>query len=383
VGELWVTGGAALGGALKIVFVITELEVGGAERCLVNLATRIDRARFEPIAVSLAPRPAPGEDSLVVQLEQAEVPVHFLDRHSVWQFPAATRQLTGLLKELRPDLVQTFLFHANVAAATAARRAAVRRVLAGIRVADPRRWRSWIERWACRNVDRFVCVSEAVARHCRSHGYPEAKLAVIANGVDAAEFAQATPIDLVDLGVPAGRRALVFIGRLDRQKGLDDLLAACPQLFEQLSGHDLLIVGDGPLRAVLMQQAARLGVSSRVHFTGWRADVPAILAAADLLVLPSHWEGMPNVVLEAMAAGKPVVATRVEGVEEALGASARDQCVAVGSQEELVQRIVHFAQAVHLARDVGQANQQRAKCDFSLEAMVTRYEELYESLRPL
>jgi starch synthase (maltosyl-transferring) len=104
------------------------------------------------------------------------------------------------------------------------------------------------------------------------------------------------------------------------------------------------------------------------------------MAAAEMLVLPSRWEGMPNVVLEAMAAGKPVVATRTPGAEEALGELAAEQCVELGSREELAQRIIQFAQNPQLGLEVGRRNQRRAAEVFSIEAMVARYERLYDSI---
>jgi glycosyltransferase involved in cell wall biosynthesis len=369
-----------VGDARRIAFVITELEVGGAERCLVNLATRLDRARFEPLVVSLAPRPAAGRDGLVNELEQAQVPVRFLELKSTWQYNSGVARLARALVDYRPEIVQTFLFHANVLGAAAARRVGIPHALAGIRVADPRRWRAWVERFACRHVERFVCVSEGVAQHCGELGYPSGKLTVVPNGVAYSRFAGANPMDLARLGLPAGRRAILFVGRLDRQKGLDDLLAIGPQVLAALPLHDLILVGDGPERGAMEKLASSLGIAPRVHVAGWRADVPAIMAAAEMLVLPSRWEGMPNVVLEAMAAGKPVVATRTPGAEEALGELAAEQCVELGSREELAQRIIQFAQNPQLGLEVGRRNQRRAAEVFSIEAMVARYERLYDSI---
>jgi glycosyltransferase involved in cell wall biosynthesis len=273
--------------------------------------------------------------------------------------------------------VQTFLFHANVLGAAAARRAGAPHVLAGIRVADPRRWRAWLERWACRRVERFVCVSERVAEHCRAWGYPADKLTVIHNGIDWRRYAEAVPIALPQLGLPAGRRAIVFVGRLDPQKGLDDFLEMCPVIFRELPDHDLVLVGDGPRRHELACRARHLDIASRVHFTGWRSDVPEILAAAEMLVLPSRWEGMPNVVLEAMAAGKPVVATRVAGVEEALGELAEVQCVVPGDQRGFAGRICHFVRHPQEAQKVGQNNQRRVAEAFSVDAVADSYQALY------
>jgi glycosyltransferase involved in cell wall biosynthesis len=364
----------------RVAFVITELEVGGAERCLTNLATRIDRARFEPLVVSLAPRPAAGKDALVVQLEESGATVRFLNRRSAWQFMSGVALLSRILRDERPQIVQTFLYHANVLGAQAARRANVPHVLAGIRVADPRWWRACSERWACSAIEKFVCVSDGVAQHCLSRGYPREKLVAIPNGVDVGRFAGAAPISLVQLGLAEGRKAIVFVGRLDPQKGLDDLLRTVPRVFDALPQHDLVLVGDSPERPNLTKLAAQLGIATRVHFAGWRADVPAILAAAEIVVLPSRWEGMPNVVLEAMAAAKPVVANRVEGVAELLGRSTIDQCVVPGNRQEFADRIIQLAQNPQIVADLGRQNQQRATELFSIETMVGSYERLYVSV---
>src|SRR5439155_4746020 len=116
-----------------------------------------------------------------------------------------------------------------------------------------------------------------------------------------ARWRDVPPRSLSELGVPYGRRVMLFVGRLDRQKGLDLFFQELPAIFRELPDHDLLLIGNGPQAAALQHCARRLRVQDRVHFGGWRNDVPSIMAAADLLVLPSRWEGMPNVVLEAMA----------------------------------------------------------------------------------
>jgi len=138
---------------VRIAFVITELDVGGAERCLANLAAGIDRTRFAPLVCSLAPRPAEGQDSLVRQLEDASVPVHFLNLRSSLNFLSGWGKLKRFLRQHEIDVVQTFLFHANVLGALAVKSAGVSRIVSGIRVADPARWRMVFERFAMRRVD--------------------------------------------------------------------------------------------------------------------------------------------------------------------------------------------------------------------------------------
>jgi glycosyltransferase involved in cell wall biosynthesis len=224
-------------------------------------------------------------------------------------------------------------------------------------------------------------VSDSVRRFSADVGrLTESKLTVIPNGVDEQRFFRAVPCSLAELGVEPGRRAIVHVGRLDSQKGLDWLLAILPGIFAKLPEHDLVLAGEGPARVSLQDQTARLGLAKRVHFLGIRTDVPEILAASDLLVLPSRWEGMPNAVLEAMAAGKPVVATDVEGVRELLGSDANVQIASSHSAEDFTDKVFALLSDVALARRVGEINQRRAAEHFSLETMTAAYQGLYRAL---
>jgi glycosyltransferase involved in cell wall biosynthesis len=265
----------------------------------------------------------------------------------------------------------------------AAHWAGVPHIVTGIRVAEHRSaWHLTVARWTSRRVERHVCVSQAVRDFSLRQGglQPESKLIVIPNGVDFERFAAAAPCALADLGVPEGRRAITYVGRLDPQKGLFWLLELLPRVFSQLQGHDLVLVGAGRERESLQQRTVRLGLDSRVHFAGYRDNVPQILAATDLVVLTSRWEGMPNVVLEAMASGKPVVATDVEGVGELLGPAAELQMVPVDDPESFTDKVVAIISNVQLATRLGDENRLRAQQQFSLESMAAAYRDLYVSL---
>lgn len=367
---------------LRIVFCITELDPGGAERALVELVERIDRRQFDPKVYCLGPRPAGNAGSLAQRIEQAGAPLVTFGASRAWHLPGLLRNLRRGLEVDRPQIVQSFLFHANFAASLAARRARVPHVLTGIRVAERGRpWHLKLARWADPGVERHVCVSESVREFSQVEGrLPAEKLIVIPNGVDAERFAAAAPDSLTALGLPLGRRAIVCVGRLEAQKNLPWLFELLPGIFQALPEHDLVLLGDGPDRGPLQRLAARLGVSERLHFAGYRADVAEILAASDLLVLPSRWEGMPNVVLEAMAAGKPVVATDVEGVSEALGPAAAQQVVRAGHGEAFAAKVRGLLKQPQLAMELGRANQARVRQHFTWQATVAAYESLYLSL---
>ncbi len=181
---------------VKIAFCITELDPGGAERCLVELATRLDRRQFEPVVYCLGPRPLGNPISLVERLEAAGVVVHCFGARGLVAFPWLLRRLRRQLRVDRPQLVQTFLFHANVLGAWAARRAGVPHVVSGIRVAERQSgWHLLVARWADRWVDRHVCVSHSVRDFSVARGLlPIDKLVVIPNAVDVKRFAGAQPV---------------------------------------------------------------------------------------------------------------------------------------------------------------------------------------------
>ncbi len=368
------------GTPLRIAFCITELDVGGAERCLTELVTRIDRQRFAPTVYVLAAAPRDENRGLLTRLEAAAVDVRFLGGRTPRDAPHVLKRLAGHLKRQRPALIHSFLFHANLLSRIAARWVGVPKVVCGIRVAERgSRWHIWADRYTSRWVDQYVCVSQSVADFShRVARLPQEKLMVIGNGVDIARFRHAAAIDPQSLGIPAGRRLLLHVGRLDAQKRVDWLLRLAPRLLDRLPEHNLVLAGRGPQYESLQRLARELKIDHRVHFLGFRTDVPGLLAAADVLLLASAWEGMPNAVLEAMAAGLPVVATRVEGIEELLGPLAPEQSVPPHDAEAFVNHAAAIVIDEQKRRRLGSENQRRAETLFSIDVMVRQHERLYE-----
>ena len=160
----------------------------------------------------------------------------------------------------------------------------------------------------------------------------------------------------------------------------DWLLALAPALLQQCPQHDILLVGDGDQRAALEDQAKQAGIQERVHFLGWRADVPQLLNATDLLLLPSRWEGMPNVLLEAMASGLAVATRPVHGVAEILGENAESQISRQNTPDDFTQCVVQLVANSDHRSALGQQNRERVLEHFTLPAMVERYASLYRRL---
>jgi glycosyltransferase involved in cell wall biosynthesis len=271
--------------------------------------------------------------------------------------------------------MQTFLFHANVLGGQAANRLGIPFSM-GIRVADPRKWRSWIERRVSRNAGRVVCVSESVRAFVAGRGFDEKKLEVIENGVSPEAVA---PIDREQIGVPSDATLLVCVGRLHQQKGLDWLVQhACSWIKDQRC--HLLLVGDGPQASQLSASIRAQGLEGQVRLLGWRADAKAIIAASDLLILPSRWEGMPNVVMEAMGLGKAVLCGEAEGVRDLLGEAADAQTAPFGDANRWSKRLLSLANDADTRHELGEANSARILKHFSRSVMVGRFESLFERL---
>ena len=364
----------------SVALCITDINVGGAERCLVELATRLDRNRFAPVVYCLSPAPPAGETTFISELQSAGVEVECLGAQNLSDFPRVVARLALGLRQRKTQVIQTFLFHANIVGRIAARRAGVRCVC-GIRVAQRQpSWRLWLDRMTHRLVDRYVCVSQSVAAFSAGTArLPADKLVVIPNGVDLSGFHDVQPADPANFDV-AGHRLVTFIGRLEVQKGLPHLLATASDWLRRLPDCDLLLVGKGPLDAALQRQCREARIDDRVHFAGWRKEIPAILAASSLLVLTSAWEGMPNVVLEAMASGLPVVATRVEGVCEILGPGFQEQSVPYGKWQDFSDSVVRILSDGKLAERLGRENRRRTEHEFTVERMVASYQDLWERI---
>jgi len=233
-----------------------------------------------------------------------------------------------------------------------------------------------------RLADRVITVSEGARASFLAHGYPEAQFVCIHNGIElpprrshegAGRIRQA-------LGVPAGAPFLLTVARLTPQKALDVLLAAIPAVLSRYPRAYFACVGEGPEQLRLLAQARALGIDEAVHFLGHRDDVPALLAAADLFVLPSRFEGHPLAALEALAAGLPVVGTRVCGLDEAVLDGETGRLVEPDQPRALAEAILELLPDADRRARMGEVGRRLVADQYSARRMARATMALYEEL---
>ena len=367
---------------MRIALVITELDPGGAEKCLTQLACYLADEGHEVRVFAIGPPPIPVQDHFLQKLNAHRVPVAFGIGpgrvRSTLSFPSVVHWLKNELRRFEPDVVQSMLFHGNLLAALAtdSKRS---RIFGGVRVRQPERLRWWLERWAARRMRKVVCVSEDVARHCEKlERIPKEKLVTIPNGIDLQAVKQsldtAKDWSWTKFGLPEGARVILFAGRLHPQKGIEELVTRADELLGALPDHRLVIVGSGPLESRLRELA-----NDRTHILGWQANVLALMQNAEVLVLPATYEGMPNVLLEAMAVRLPFVAFDVDGVRQLLAGSATavNQIAAVGDFDQFFLLTRQMLSDTQLRSVCATNNYSRIEADFQLKDQLAAYEELY------
>lgn len=318
--------------ARSLVMVITELDEGGAEKAFVRIACGLKARGWQVQVVSLR-----DAGRLAEPLQKNGIPVTALEARGISAVLALPR-LTALLRRVHPDVVFSFLHQANLLSRLAGWLVGVRHRVSGIRVVDRRRLVILPERLTRRLSTHYVACSESVAReHSRLCGIPAARMTVIRNGVDVDELQQATPLPRHELGLAPQDFVVLMAGRLTPQKSPHVVLQALEQLRHRSLPRRirLLIAGEGPERAPLETLAQSLPDPSAVTFLGWRSDLPRLMKTADLFVLTSAWEGLPNVLLEAHATGLPVAATAVDGCQDLVQPGITGQLFAPNNPWEL------------------------------------------------
>ncbi|WP_165247215.1 glycosyltransferase [Paludisphaera soli] len=362
---------------LKVLQLIPTLDRSGAEKQMVMLSKGLPRDRFQVEAAVLT-RGGPLE----AELAAAGVPVRSIAKRFKVD-PFALRRLTRLMKAGEFDVVQTWIFAANAYGRIAARRAGVPVVVTAEMAVDL--WKGRVEKAVDRRLatacDKLVGNSNAVVDYYRGLGVPEDRLEMIYSGIADEPPPAVDPAAVrVEIGFPPDAKLALFAGRLAPQKRVVDLLKVLDLLQHVQPDLRTAIVGDGPMRRELEKKVVQYELTERVRFLGHRDDVPRLMAAADVVVLPSEYEGLPNVVLEAMMLGKPVVATSAPGTTEVVVDGVTGLLAPIGNLPLLARALRDLVRDPRRARALGAAGRERALAEFRADAMVAHFAELYERL---
>lgn len=366
---------------IRITFITTGLRVGGAETMLLKLLREIDRSRFEPSVVSLT-----GHGPISDRIAGLGIPVHHLDLRS-----SPLREfirLTRLLHSLRPTVVQTWMYHADLFGALAARLIGVREIAWGVRnlMLDPRaRATRWI-RDACAKLSNrlprvILSCSEAAAAYHVAAGYDAGRMKVIPNGFETARFRPdpaARAAMRRKLGLSDSAKVVLHLGRLDPLKNHAGFLRTAALLTARLPDVQFLMAGESvlPETAQLSSAIRDLNIEGRVRLLGPSAEVPRLIAASDLLLQTSISEAFPNVLGEAMSCGCPCVATDVGESAVIVGSAGavvvpNDDAAAADAVERLLRLPADELQAL------GQAARQHIVDNFDINLITRRYEAVY------
>jgi glycosyltransferase involved in cell wall biosynthesis len=361
----------------RIAYVIGELGTGGAEYQLYELVRGLDRTRFAATVLALAAGGYWAERIRALGVPVIELP----SRHSMEI--GRLRRLRAHLRALAPQVLHTVLWSGNAYGRLAALGLGIPVVITAERNVIRRPgWQRMIERVLDAGTDRYLVNSAAIVEELTARGgLSRAKMEVVHNGIDLATvppFEPARAPARVALGFDPQRRLVAQVGRLEPQKDYRTYLAAAAAVAARGADVDFLVVGDGRLRAELEGEAARLGIAERVRFTGVRHDVPALLAAVDVLALTSRYEGLPNAVIEAMATGAVAVATDVGGVRELVVPEETGVIVPVGRPDLVADAIAGLLADPARGRRMAVAARKRIEERFTVAAMVARTTALYE-----
>lgn len=361
---------------IRVLQLVEGLNLGGAETKLLELVSHMDQHRFETIVCSLG-----LGDRLVREVQKLGVRVVNFPRRSRFDLRLVL-DVARLIRSERIDVVMSTLFYADVVAALAGALNPQCSVISWETISAPE-WLVWRRLLAYRAAmhfcDRVVSVSEATAKWLvEQRGLSRRKIVVIPYGVNLEVYRYGKDDQVrQELGLHKDIPVVGVVARLHPQKGHRFLIKAATQIVTEHPQVKFVLVGDGVLRSELENRVDRDGLKDHFLFLGFRRDVHRIMRAFDLFVLPSLYEGLPNVVLEAMAVGLPVVATAVDGTPELVVDGETGYLVPPADPQALAERICALLYDRRRATDFGSQGRRRVEANFSLEKQVQRFQNLY------
>ena len=371
---------------IRVLKIVPTLLCGGTENQFMTLSRSLDDRLFQ-LELACLRRMGP----FVAEADRGGMPLHEYPIDSFRSARALAQQarFAGDVVRRRIDIVHAYNFYGNVFAIPPARLAAVPVVIASIRDRGPylTPMQIRVQRHVCRLATRVLVNADAVKEWLLEHGYDARRIVVIRNGVDLERFAGAVDPGAIrhELGLPPNAALVTVVSRLNQLKGLEQFLEAAALLAPRFPNAYFLVVGESRLgdqhyKPSLTQLATRLGLTGRVFFTGFRSDVPAVLASATVSVMPSLNEALSNVLLESMAAGVPTVATRVGGTPEAMVDGATGLLVPAADVAAMAAAIARLLTDPALAAALGRAARRTIEERFSADRMAEATTQLYVDL---
>lgn len=349
---------------MRILHVITPSRVSGAELMLLRIAREQQHRGDTPSIVS---KPLAGFATRARRegLNVVEAPIS-----GKLNFSAA-RVLVEIMRESEPDIVHTHLSTATLWGVVAAKRAGLPCV-AMMQAAN--------SVFPYSRAPAIIAVSEAVKRHLIAHGVDSDRVSTVHNSIDPAPWQVSINVDALrtELCLPKDALCVGTLAHLTPRKGHRDLLDAIPSILKAAPSAYFLWAGNGVLESDLRAKVHSMGLQDRVRFLGYRQDAPMLHRLFDLFVLPSYVEGLPLVLLEAMACGKPCVATRVAGSPELVEDETTGILVDAGDFRGLASAISRLLCDPGLRESMGGAGRKRVMAEFSLEESVSKMRLVYE-----
>jgi glycosyltransferase involved in cell wall biosynthesis len=366
----------------RVLHIIDSLYLGGAQEVVLNLAT-CGSSRFRHEVATMH-----GHGIYWDRLRQAGVKVHSLSPHKL--LPLYLASIPWRLLADRPDILHCHLIPSNIIAKPLGALLGVPVVINHDHTNDTRRAESRLLLALDRFSNRFASHIVAVSASCRNflitrESIPANDVTLVPNAIDLLRFSPAVARRdqaRLELGLPASARVVAGVGRLNPQKNFALFLDVAAQLAPRFPDLHFLLAGDGPEEKMLREKAAALGIADRVTFSGYVADTRLVYLAADVLLMPSRYEGLPMTLLEAMAMGLPVVASQLDGIAEVIGDGREGFLVPSDEAALFVERTAALLQDAELSSCIAQNARAKIEASFSVERMTSAVEEIYDRFLP-
>jgi glycosyltransferase involved in cell wall biosynthesis len=353
---------------------------GGVEEHMLSLLQGLDRRVFQ---LYLACTPAVlkqiGSD---IPNDVEVLPIELVSFSSA----KAALQLARFLRKKRIQIVHSHMFQSSMLASPIAKLCGVRVVIETPHIREHwrRGWlkrRFFVDRLVARTVDHYVAVSGANAEYlAQIKGLPARKIGIIRSASDVSSFdpGRIAPSGLREsLAFGSHDPVLVVVGRLEPQKGHEVLLKAMPAVVREIPQVRLVCLSEGQLRSDLERQVVALGLTNNVRFVGYQPDIRDWLALSDLTVLPSFFEGLPLTVIESLAAGRPVIASAVDGVPEVVSHGENGLLVPAGNSEKLAEAICLLLKDPQLRQAMARKGREKVLQEFGVERLIRETHHLY------